>query len=132
MEKNAEWWKCGVNSGVAGVIGVGSAVGLGPTAGVVAVTAVPLVMETVGGAVNTQYATQTLQCLKDAEYKNDDEALTGIGRNDKQGKASAVAPILQYVNSVGMTLGEKRALLADTETYDNNGVVAACRLMKVN
>ncbi|MGY3682441.1 hypothetical protein [Streptomyces sp. TE33382] len=132
LEKNAEWRKYGVSSGVAGVIGVGSAVVLGPTAGVVAVTAVPLVMETVGGAVNTQYATETLQRLKDAEYNNDDEALTSIGRNDKQGQASAVAPILQYANSVGMTLDEKRALLADTETYYNNGVVAARQLTKVN
>ncbi|GAA2982211.1 hypothetical protein [Streptomyces fulvorobeus] len=132
MEKKAEWRKYGVSSAVAGVVGVGSAVVLGPAAGLVAVTAVPLIMETVGGAVDTQYATDTLQHLKDAEYSNDDEALDSIDQNDRQGQASAVAPILHYADSVGMTLEEKRELLADTETHYNNGVLAARQPMKVN
>ncbi|MEK8143487.1 hypothetical protein NKH18_19475 [Streptomyces sp. M10(2022)] len=46
-EQEAEWRKFGVSSAAAGVVGVGSAVLLGPAAGVVAVTAVPLVMEAV-------------------------------------------------------------------------------------
>ncbi|WP_326634538.1 MULTISPECIES: hypothetical protein [unclassified Streptomyces] len=41
-------------------------------------------------------------------------------------------PILHYADSVGMTLEEKRQLLADTETYYNNGVLAARQPMKVN
>ncbi|MFD4227197.1 hypothetical protein [Streptomyces sp. NPDC058545] len=132
MEKKAEWRKYGVSSAVAGVVGVGSAVVLGPAAGVVATTAVPLIMEAVGGAVDTQYGNDTLQYLKDAEYNNDDEALDSIDQNDLQGQASAVAPILHYADSVGMTLEEKRQLLADTETYYNNGVLAARQPMKVN
>ncbi|MET9656628.1 hypothetical protein [Streptomyces sp. NPDC006510] len=131
MEKKAEWRKYGVSSAVSSVVGVGSAVVLGPAAGVVATTAVPLIMETVGGAVDTKYGNDTLQYLKDAEYNNDDEALGSIDGNDSQGQASAVAPILHYADSVGMSLGEKRQLLTDTETQYNNGVLAARQPMKV-
>jgi hypothetical protein len=131
MEQKAEWRKYGVSSAVTGVVGVGSAVVLGPAAGVVAVTAVPLVMETVGGAVNTQYATDTLQYLKDNEYKNDDEALDAIGENDQQGQRSAVLPLLHYAESVGMSPQEKRELLGHIESHYVNGNTAARQLMKV-
>jgi hypothetical protein len=89
-------------------------------------------METVGGAVSTQYGTETLQYLKDAEYDNNDEALDSIAENDAQGKASAVAPVLHYADSVGMTEQEKRDLLRDTGTYYNNGGLVARQPMKVN
>ncbi|MET8436343.1 hypothetical protein ABZV61_26895 [Streptomyces sp900116325] len=131
MEKKAEWRKFGVSSAIGGVVGVGSAVVLGPAAGAVAATAVPLIMETVGGAVDTQYGNDTLQYLKDAEYNNDDDALDSIDGNDRQGQESAVAPILHYADTVGMTLEEKRQVLADTETHYNNGVLAARQPMKV-
>ncbi|MFC8827161.1 hypothetical protein ACFT9I_17685 [Streptomyces sp. NPDC057137] len=131
MEKSGEWRKYGVSGAVAGVVGVGSAVVLGPAAGIVAATAVPLVMETVGGAVSTQYGTDTLQYLKDAEYNNNDEALASIDANGSQGKVSATGAMFHYADSVGMTQQEKRYLLADTETYYNNGVAAARQPMKV-
>ncbi|MFD7617866.1 hypothetical protein [Streptomyces sp. NPDC059802] len=131
MEKKVERRKYGVSSTVSSVVGVGSAVVLGPAAGVVATTAVPLIMETVGGAVDTKYGNDTLQYLKDAEYSNDDEALDSIDGNDSQGQASAVAPILHCADSVGMSLEEKRQLLVDTETQYNNGVLAARQPMKV-
>ncbi|MFC8865088.1 hypothetical protein [[Kitasatospora] papulosa] len=132
MEKSAEWRKYGVSSAVAGVVGVGSAVVLGPAAGVVAATAVPLVMETVGGAVSTQYGNDTLQYLKDAEYDNNDKALASIDSDASQGKVSAASAMFHYADSVGMTQEEKRDLLSDIETNYNNGVTAARQPMKVN
>ncbi|MEU7076229.1 MULTISPECIES: hypothetical protein [Streptomyces] len=132
MEKSAEWRKYGVSSAVAGVVGVGSAVVLGPAAGVVAATAVPLVMETVGGAVSTQYGNDTLQYLKDAEYDNNDKALASIDSGASQGKVSAASAMFHYADSVGMTQEEKRDLLSDIETNYNNGVTAARQPMKVN
>ena len=131
MEKKAEWRKYGVSSAVAGVVGVGSAVVLGPAAGVVAATAVPLVMETVGGAVNTQYATDTLQYLKDNEYKNDDAALDAIDESDRRGQRSAVVPLLHYSDSVGMSPAERRSLLEDIETQYRNGASAARQFQRV-
>ncbi|MEU9057593.1 hypothetical protein AB0D13_01545 [Streptomyces sp. NPDC048430] len=132
MEKSGEWRKYAVSGAVAGVVGVGSAVVLGPAAGVVAATAVPLVMETVGGAVSTQYGTDTLQYLKDAEYNNNDRALASIDSDASQGKVSAAAAMFHYADSVGMTEKEKRELLTDIEANYTHGVTAARQPMKVN
>ncbi|MFH9298063.1 hypothetical protein [Streptomyces sp. NPDC017520] len=82
--------------------------------------------------MSTQYGTDTLQYLKDAEYSNGDQALTSIDANASQGKASAAAAMFHYAESVGMTEQEKRVLFADTETQYNNGVTAARHLGKVN
>lgn len=132
MEKSAEWRKAGVSGAVTAVVGVGSAVVLGPAAGVVAAVAVPLVMESAGNAVSAQYGTDTLQYLKDAEFSNDDQALTSIDRNASQGKVSAAAVMFHYADSVGMTEQEKRALFAEIETQYNNGATAVRHHGKVD
>ncbi|WP_097937490.1 hypothetical protein, partial [Streptomyces sp. rh207] len=132
MEKSAEWRKAGVSGAVTAVVGVGSAVVLGPAAGVVAAVAVPLVMESVGSTVSTQYGTDTLQYLKDSEYNNNDRALTSIDAEGSQGKRSAAAAMFHYADSVGMTQQEKRDLFEDIEQNYNNGVLAARQPMKVN
>ncbi|WP_405928633.1 hypothetical protein OG554_14450 [Streptomyces griseus] len=132
MEKSAEWRKAGVSGAVTAVVGVGSAVVLGPAAGVVAAVAVPLVMETAGGAVNTQFGTDTLEYLKESEYNNDDQARTAIETESTQGERSAAAAMFHYADSVGMTKHERRDLFYDIEQNYNSGVTAAGRSMKVN
>ncbi|MFE0736791.1 hypothetical protein [Streptomyces sp. NPDC058855] len=109
LEQQAEWRKSAVSGGVAAVVGVGSAVVLGPAAGVVAATVVPIIMESAGSTVSTSYAADTLQYLKDNEYKNDDEARDAIGKAQEAGRGSAMAPLMSFAESVGMTEAEKRA-----------------------
>ncbi|WP_405663073.1 hypothetical protein OG379_15370 [Streptomyces sp. NBC_01166] len=125
MEKSAEWRKFGVSSGVGAVVGVGTAVVLGPAAGVVAATAVPLVMETATAAIDTGYAGETMEYLKEREYDNNDDALTGIDKFKAVGEQGAVTPLLNYADEVGMSADDKRQLALDIETYYGNGKTAA-------
>ncbi|MEW1695497.1 hypothetical protein [Streptomyces sp. NPDC091278] len=122
LEQQAEWRKSAVSGGVAAVVGVGSAVVLGPAAGLVAATAVPLVMETVGSAVSTGYASDTLQYLKDNEYKNDDEADDAVMKVRAAGESSAAVPVLNLAENYGMTLKERQDLMREIEaSYDAGG-----------
>lgn len=125
MEKSAEWRKFGVSSGVGAVVGVGTAVVLGPAAGVVAATAVPLVMETATAAIDTGYAGETMDYLKEREYDNNDDALAGIDKFKAVGEQGAVTPLLNYADEVGMSAHEKQQLALDVETYYGNGKTAA-------
>ncbi|ROQ32628.1 hypothetical protein EDD98_1620 [Streptomyces sp. PanSC19] len=121
LEQQAEWRKSAVSGGVAAVVGVGSAVVLGPAAGVVATTVVPIIMESAGSAVDTGYATDTLQYLKDNEYKNDDEARIGIEGVREAGRGSAMAPLMSFADSVGMTEAERRAFFSQAQNSYMNG-----------
>ncbi|MEU3057835.1 hypothetical protein [Streptomyces griseus] len=121
MEKEAEWRKFGVSSGVGAVVGVGTAVVLGPAAGVVAATAVPLVMDTATAAIDTGYAGETMEYLKEREYDNNDEALAGIGKFRVEGERGAITPLLNYAEVIGMSADEKMKLALDVETYYGNG-----------
>ncbi|MFB7230957.1 hypothetical protein ACFCY9_24800 [Streptomyces fimicarius] len=121
MEKEAEWRKFGVSSGVGAVVGVGTAVVLGPAAGVVAATAVPLVMDTASAAIDTGYAGETMEYLKEREYDNNDEALAGIGKFRVEGERGAITPLLNYAEVIGMSADEKMKLALDVETYYGNG-----------
>ncbi|MFJ6103991.1 hypothetical protein ACIQHY_23655 [Streptomyces sp. NPDC092359] len=113
LEQQAEWRKSAVSGGVAAVVGVGSAILLGPAAGVVAATVVPIVVESVGSTVSTSYASGTLEYLKDNEFKNDDEARVSIGSTREAGRSSAMNPLLNYAEAAGLTEAERRALLED-------------------
>ncbi|GHF97345.1 DUF6571 family protein [Streptomyces zaomyceticus] len=113
LEQQAEWRKSAVSGGVTAVVGVGSAIVLGPAAGVVAATVVPIIMESVGSTVSTSYASGTLEYLKDNEYKNDDEARTSIGSTRETGRGSAMNPLMNYADATGMTEAERRAFLDD-------------------
>ncbi|MFE2978738.1 hypothetical protein [Streptomyces sp. NPDC059258] len=124
MEKAAEWRKFGVSSGVGAVVGVGTAVVLGPAAGVVAATAVPLVMDTATAAIDTGYAGETMDYLKQREYDNNDEALSGIEKFKAEGERGAVTPLLNYADDIGLSVEEKRQLNLDIETYYGNGKTA--------
>ncbi|MFC9700120.1 hypothetical protein ACFTWD_05420 [Streptomyces sp. NPDC056943] len=113
LEQQAEWRKSAVSGGVAAVVGVGSAVVLGPAAGVVAATVVPIIMESVGSTVSTSYASGTLEYLKENEFKNDDEARVSIGSTREAGRGSAMSPLMNYAEATGMTEAERRAFLDD-------------------
>ncbi|WP_405853851.1 hypothetical protein OG361_15190 [Streptomyces sp. NBC_00090] len=113
LEQQAEWRKSAVSGGVTAIVGVGSAVVLGPAAGVVAATVVPIIMESVGSTVSTSYASGTLEYLKENEFKNDDEARTSIGSTREAGRGSAMNPLLNYADATGMTEAERRAFLDD-------------------
>ncbi|MFG2834826.1 hypothetical protein ACGFYE_07540 [Streptomyces zaomyceticus] len=113
LEQQAEWRKSAVSGGVTAVVGVGSAVVLGPAAGVVAATVVPIIMESVGSTVSTSYASGTLEYLKDNEYKNDDDARVSIGSTREAGRGSAMNPLMNYADATGMTEAERRAFLDD-------------------
>ncbi|WP_306329673.1 DUF6571 family protein [Streptomyces venezuelae] len=121
MEKQAEWRKSAVSGGVAAVVGVGSAVVLGPAAGLVAATAVPILMETVGSAISTDYAADTLQYLKDNEYKNDDEADSAVVDARQEGRRAVVVPSLHVAETQGMTQTERQELMRDIEASYNMG-----------
>ncbi|MFI9111465.1 hypothetical protein [Streptomyces venezuelae] len=121
MEKQAEWRKSAVSGGVAAVVGVGSAVVLGPAAGLVAATAVPIIMETAGSAISTDYASDTLQYLKDNEYKNDDEADSAVVDARQEGRRAVVVPSLNVAEMQGMTQTERQELMRDIEASYNMG-----------
>ncbi|MEU4276966.1 hypothetical protein AB0F57_18945 [Streptomyces tanashiensis] len=121
MEKQAEWRKSAVSGGVAAVVGVGSAVVLGPAAGLVAATAVPIIMETVGSAVSTDYASDTLQYLKDNEYKNDDDADSAVVDARQQGRRAVVVPALNVAEMQGLTQSERQELIREIEYSYNTG-----------
>ncbi|MFE0653603.1 hypothetical protein ACFVZH_34085 [Streptomyces sp. NPDC059534] len=121
MEKQAEWRKSAVSGGVAAVVGVGSAVVLGPAAGLVAATAVPIIMETVGSAVSTDYASDTLQYLKDNEYKNDDDADSAVVDARQEGRRAVVVPALNVAETQGLTRTERQELIREIEYSYNTG-----------
>ncbi|MFF4246712.1 hypothetical protein ACFYY2_19910 [Streptomyces sp. NPDC001822] len=132
MEKNAEWRKFGVSSGAGAVVGVGTAVVLGPAAGVVAATVVPLVMDTATAAIDTGYAGETMDYLKEREFDNNDDALKGIEKFKAVGERGAVTPLLNYADDVGMSEIEKQRLALDIETHYGNGKTAAGDRGRVN
>ncbi|MFE1550439.1 hypothetical protein [Streptomyces sp. NPDC058718] len=121
MEKQAEWRKSAVSGGVAAVVGVGSAVVLGPAAGLVAATAVPIIMETVGSTISTDYASDTLQYLKDNEYKNDDDADSAVVDARQEGRRAVVVPALNVAEMQGLTQTERQELIREIEYSYNTG-----------
>ncbi|HWU10825.1 MAG TPA: hypothetical protein VN520_31485 [Streptomyces sp.] len=131
-EKKGEWRKFGVSAGVATVVGVGTALVVGPAAGVVAATAVPLLMETGGGAVNTAYGSHTLQYLKDNEYKNDHEAVQGVQTHERIAERGAWIPVANYADTLGMTTEQKDVLSTRVEQSYQSGKDMVEDLEKVN
>ncbi|WP_128984979.1 hypothetical protein, partial [Streptomyces roseicoloratus] len=121
MEQQAEWRKSAVSGGLAVVVGVGSAVLVGPAAGIVAATAVPIVLESVGSSVSTGYAADTLQYLKDHEYKNDDTADGAVLDAREAGERAVATPAFHVAESQGMTLTERQALVETIESSYGRG-----------
>jgi hypothetical protein len=115
QEQNGEWRKSLMSGGATIGATVGAAVLLGPAAGVVAATAVPLVLESGGSAVSTAYGNHTLQYLQDNEYKNDPEALAAVQDVEKIGERAVTQPVLQYSQATGMSTTEADDLVREIE-----------------
>ncbi|MEU3075088.1 hypothetical protein [Streptomyces laurentii] len=121
LEKDAEWRKAAVSGAVGAVVGLGTGALVGPAAGVVTATVVPMVVENVGGAVNTAYATDTLQYLKDNEFDNDEEARNDLSQLYKQGQVRAVLPLTNYAESLDLSSAERADLVSRAESAYGNG-----------
>ncbi|MDQ0685982.1 hypothetical protein QFZ56_004945 [Streptomyces achromogenes] len=136
MEKQGEWRKTlasgGVAAGVAAVTAGATAVFLGPAAGVVAATAVPVVVEVVGSTLDTGYGTHTLQYLEDNEYKNDPEALRSVQGLEAAGERGAWVPVNNYADTIGMTQAEKLELNREIEGSYRDGKDAISDAEKVS
>ncbi|BAU83600.1 hypothetical protein SLA_2679 [Streptomyces laurentii] len=131
LEKQGEWRKALVGGGVGAAVGLGTGLLVGPAAGAVTAVVVPMVVENAGGAVNTSYATHTLQYLKDNEFNNDTEAGDAIRRAREAGQNGAMLPLINYVDDVGMSFKEKDDFFREAEDSYGRGVRAAGDELKV-
>ncbi|MFD5116684.1 hypothetical protein ACFWNG_30955 [Streptomyces sp. NPDC058391] len=108
LEKQGEWRKFAAGAVIGATAGVGAAVVV--PAGAAAAIAVPLAFETVGGAAETHFSTQTIEWLKTNEFDNTDESLEGIQEAKRQGQRNAMTPLLNYAEAHGMDDTEVRKL----------------------
>ncbi|TQE37533.1 hypothetical protein Sipo8835_07570 [Streptomyces ipomoeae] len=131
-EKEAEWRKFAVGGSIAAVVGVGSALVLGPAAGVAASIAVPLAMETAGGAVNTAYGNHTMEYLKENEWNNDSDAVEATQAARQIGETRAWLPAQTYGDTTDMTLAEMRQLEFEVKSSYSNGRLLVGDLEKVS
>ncbi|MEU6101340.1 hypothetical protein [Streptomyces flaveolus] len=132
QEKNGEWRKSLMGGGVAIGAAVGAAVLVGPAAGIVVSTAVPLVLESGGSAASTAYGNHTLQYLQDNEYKNDPEALAAVQDVEKIGERAVTQPVLQYAQNTGMSTSEADDVVREIEQSYYTGKAAISNNEKVS
>ncbi|MCX4511360.1 hypothetical protein OHA27_13795 [Streptomyces sp. NBC_01619] len=118
LEKQGEWRKFAGEAAVG--VGVGVATALVVPTGGAALIAVPIALETVGGAINTQISVDTLQWLKDHEFENFDDSVAGIDKVKYDGSRNAMTPLLNYAEETGMTASQVRDLVerAEGKYYD--------------
>ncbi|MFE2633894.1 hypothetical protein ACFXKF_03710 [Streptomyces scopuliridis] len=119
LEKQGAWRDFAAGAVIGGAAGVGAAVVI-PT-GAAAAIAVPLAFETVGGAAETQFATQTMDWLKDREFDNTDEAIEGIGKARQTGENNAMTPLLNYAQAHGMSPDDVWDLSQEAESQYRTG-----------
>jgi hypothetical protein len=103
MGKQGEWRKTLMTGVVTAVAAGGTALVLGPAAGIVATTAVPVLLGTGASVVSTAYGNHTAQYLEDSAYKNDAEALRTVQGLEAVGEHGAWLPVYNYANQIGMT-----------------------------
>ncbi|KUM68873.1 hypothetical protein [Streptomyces curacoi] len=132
QEQNGEWRKSLVSGGVTVAATAGAAILLGPAAGVVAATAVPLVMESAGSAISTAYGNHTMEYLKDNEYTNDPQALQAVQDVEKIGERAATQPVLNFAQTTGMSNKEATDLINEIEQSYLAGKTAISNNEKVS
>jgi hypothetical protein len=132
QEQNGEWRKSLVSGGVTVAVTAGAAMLVGPAAGVVAATAVPLIMESGGAAVTTAYGNHTMQYLQDNEYKNDPEALQAVQSVEQIGERAVTQPVLNYARSTNMDRAESDVLISEIEQSYLAGKTAISNNEKVS
>ncbi|MCL6733004.1 hypothetical protein [Streptomyces neyagawaensis] len=131
-EQEAEWRKFAVGGSIGAVVGVGSALLLGPAAGAAASIAVPLVMETAGGAVSTAYGNHTLEYLQGNEWNNDVDALISTQGVREFGERRVWMPAQNYANITGMPQAEMREFGFGVSDSYGNGRLLVGDLEKVS
>ncbi|MFD6275945.1 hypothetical protein ACFWFI_10275 [Streptomyces sp. NPDC060209] len=120
LEQQGAWRDFAAEATIGAAVGVTTAAIV--PAGAVAVVAVPLAIETIGGAATTQFGNETMQWLKDHEFENHDEAAQGIDKAKAEGRQNAMGPLLNYVEAHNMESGEVRELRDKAaEAYDTGG-----------
>ncbi|MEU8654572.1 hypothetical protein [Streptomyces sp. NPDC048737] len=100
--QQGEWRKSLMTGVVTATAAGGTALLLGPAAGLVATTVVPIVLESGVSTVSTAYGNHTMQYLQDTEYKNDPQALQAVQGLELVGERAVVQPILGYAQTTGM------------------------------
>ncbi|MFJ6633846.1 hypothetical protein ACIQMR_21030 [Streptomyces sp. NPDC091376] len=101
IEKQGEWRKFAAGAAVG--VGVGVATALIVPTGGAALIAVPIAIETIGGAANTVVAADTLQWIKDNEFDNRDDSVASIDQAKADGSANAIVPLINYKETHGMS-----------------------------
>lgn len=119
LEKQGEWRKFAGEAAVGVGVGVATAM-IVPTGGA-ALVAVPLAIETIGGAANTQISTNTLQWLQDHEFDNYDDSVAGIDKAKYDGSRNAMTPLLNYAEAHGISGKEFESWASQAETKYNDG-----------
>ncbi|MFH9861716.1 hypothetical protein [Streptomyces sp. NPDC017202] len=132
MGKQGEWRKTLMTGAVTAVAAGGTALVLGPAAGVVATTAVPVLLESGASTVSTAYGNHTMQYLQDNEYKNDPEALRKVQGLEAVGEHGAWLPVYNYADAIGMTQEEKLVLNREIEGSYRDGKDAISDAEKVS
>ncbi|MBG0852810.1 hypothetical protein I2W78_13410 [Streptomyces spinoverrucosus] len=110
MAKQGEWRKTLMSGALTAAAAGGTALVLGPAAGLVAATAVPVLLGSGASALSTAYGNHTMEYLQDNEYKNGARALEEVQGLEAVGERGAWVPVSNYADAVGMTVREKDAL----------------------
>ncbi|MFM9458193.1 DUF6571 family protein [Streptomyces europaeiscabiei] len=119
LEKQGAWRDFAAGAVIGTGVGVASAVVIPASAA--AAIAVPLAFEVAGGAAETHMSNQTLDWLKENEFDNTDEALTGIDKARDVGQHNAMTPLLNHAQQSGMSDDEIWDLSEDAEEAYNKG-----------
>ncbi|MCX4823652.1 hypothetical protein OG883_28015 [Streptomyces sp. NBC_01142] len=119
LEKQGEWRKFAAEAAIG--VGVGVATAMVVPTGGAALIAVPIAIETIGGAANTQVSVNTLQWLKDHEFENHDDAVEGIAKAKYDGTRNAMTPLLNYAEEHGIKGKEFEPWAGKAESNYNNG-----------
>ncbi|MFJ4624347.1 hypothetical protein [Streptomyces sp. NPDC088812] len=132
LAKQGEWRKSLMTGVVTAAAAGGTALILGPAAGVVATTVVPIVLESGASTVSTAYGNHTMQYLQDNEYKNDPQALQEVQNLETVGERGVWVPVSNYADAIGMTQQEKDALVTEIEGSYRDGKDAISDAEKVS
>ncbi|OII60306.1 hypothetical protein BJP40_10805 [Streptomyces sp. CC53] len=112
LEKQAAWRGYATSALVGAGVGVGAALVTGTGVGAILI---PIAIETVGGAVETQVETETMQWLQDNKFDNSQQAIDGLDAAREAGEKRAATPLLNWAEARGMPRSEVSDLMAAAE-----------------
>ncbi|MGX1132847.1 hypothetical protein RKD49_005037 [Streptomyces glaucescens] len=121
MAKEGEWRKTLMSGALTAAAAGGTALVLGPAAGLVAATAVPVVLGSGASGISTAYGNHTMEYLQDNEVTNGAKALEKVQGLEAVGERGAWVPVSNYADAVGMDVREKDALNSQIEGSYRDG-----------